>query len=75
MTATELHGSGHDASVGKVDMKLEVDVIPVSDVDRSKAFYERLGPSFVRILMLGGIARVAPRPSLLPPPRYGRIAG
>ena len=43
MTATELHGSGHDASVGKVDMKLEVDVIPVSDVDRSKAFYERLG--------------------------------
>jgi catechol 2,3-dioxygenase-like lactoylglutathione lyase family enzyme len=24
-------------------MKLEVDVIPVSDVDRSKAFYERLG--------------------------------
>ena len=26
-----------------VDMKLEVDVIPVSDVDRSKKFYERLG--------------------------------
>src|ERR1700756_568789 len=25
------------------DMKLEVQVIPVSDVDRSKAFYERLG--------------------------------
>jgi len=30
-------------SVGNVDMKLEVDVIPVSDVDRAKAFYERLG--------------------------------
>jgi catechol 2,3-dioxygenase-like lactoylglutathione lyase family enzyme len=26
-----------------VDMKLEIDVIPVSDVDRSKAFYEGLG--------------------------------
>ncbi len=25
------------------DMKLEVQIIPVSDVDRSKAFYERLG--------------------------------
>jgi catechol 2,3-dioxygenase-like lactoylglutathione lyase family enzyme len=24
-------------------MKLEVDVIPVSDVDRSKQFYDRLG--------------------------------
>ena len=31
------------AGVGRVDMKLEVDVIPVSDVDRSKHFYQRLG--------------------------------
>ena len=31
-------------TVGKqVDMKLEVDVIPVSDVERSKQFYGRLG--------------------------------
>ena len=29
--------------VGKVDMKLEVEIIPVSDVDTSKDFYERLG--------------------------------
>jgi catechol 2,3-dioxygenase-like lactoylglutathione lyase family enzyme len=28
---------------GTVDMKLEVDVIPVSDVDRAKRFYENLG--------------------------------
>ncbi len=28
---------------GKVDMKLEVDIIPVSNVDRAKRFYERLG--------------------------------
>jgi catechol 2,3-dioxygenase-like lactoylglutathione lyase family enzyme len=42
MTATEPHTS-YDTNVGKVDMKLEVDIIPVSDVDRAKAFYERLG--------------------------------
>ena len=29
--------------VGQVDLKLEAVVIPVSDVNRSKAFYERLG--------------------------------
>jgi catechol 2,3-dioxygenase-like lactoylglutathione lyase family enzyme len=32
-----------DALVANVDLKLEVVVIPVSDVDRSKAFYESLG--------------------------------
>jgi catechol 2,3-dioxygenase-like lactoylglutathione lyase family enzyme len=32
-----------NAKVGTVDMKLEVVVIPVSDVDRAKEFYERLG--------------------------------
>ena len=32
-----------DPSVARVDMKLEVVVIPVSDVDRAKEFYERLG--------------------------------
>jgi catechol 2,3-dioxygenase-like lactoylglutathione lyase family enzyme len=31
------------ASVAKVDMKLEVVVIPVSDVERAKEFYEKLG--------------------------------
>src|SRR5215813_4775667 len=31
------------SSVAKVDMKLEVVVIPVSDVDRAKEFYGRLG--------------------------------
>ena len=43
MSATEAPTTSRDASVGKVDMKLEVDIIPVSDVDRSKEFYERLG--------------------------------
>src|ERR1700722_12875231 len=32
-----------DASVSKVAMNLEVHVIPVSDVERSKDFYRRLG--------------------------------
>jgi catechol 2,3-dioxygenase-like lactoylglutathione lyase family enzyme len=32
-----------DASVARIDMKLEVVVIPVSDVDRAKEFYGRLG--------------------------------
>ncbi len=43
MSATELRDPSHDANVGNVDMKLEVDVIPVSDVDRAKEFYARLG--------------------------------
>jgi catechol 2,3-dioxygenase-like lactoylglutathione lyase family enzyme len=33
----------HDAAVARVDMKFEVVVIPVSDVDRAKEFYGRLG--------------------------------
>jgi catechol 2,3-dioxygenase-like lactoylglutathione lyase family enzyme len=33
----------YDASVARVDMKLEVALIPVSDVDRAKDFYTRLG--------------------------------
>jgi catechol 2,3-dioxygenase-like lactoylglutathione lyase family enzyme len=32
-----------DASVAKVDMKFEIVVIPVSDVDRAKEFYGSLG--------------------------------
>jgi catechol 2,3-dioxygenase-like lactoylglutathione lyase family enzyme len=43
MSATELHDPGRDANGGKVDMKLEVEIIPVTDVDRSKEFYDHLG--------------------------------
>ena len=35
--------TGAPKVVKKVDMKLEVVVIPVADADRSKQFYERLG--------------------------------
>src|SRR5258707_8975642 len=33
----------NDATVARVDMKFEVVVIPVSNVDRAKEFYGRLG--------------------------------
>ena len=33
----------YKTSATRVDMKLEVDIIPVSDVERSKQFYQRLG--------------------------------
>jgi catechol 2,3-dioxygenase-like lactoylglutathione lyase family enzyme len=46
MSATEVHDAGRGAAVGKVDMHLEIQVIPVSDVDRSKEFYQRLGWRF-----------------------------
>jgi catechol 2,3-dioxygenase-like lactoylglutathione lyase family enzyme len=44
MSTTEApRDASGDASVGSVDMKVEAVVIPVSDVDRAKEFYERLG--------------------------------
>ena len=43
MSATEAQNASSNADVGKADMKLEVQIIPVSDVDRSKEFYEQLG--------------------------------
>jgi len=43
MSATEVHSPTSDAVAGTVDMHLEVDIIPVSDVDRAKEFYQRLG--------------------------------
>src|SRR6201996_5385445 len=43
MSATEHGSTNNDSSVGQVDLKLENQVIPVSDVDQAKAFYARLG--------------------------------
>jgi catechol 2,3-dioxygenase-like lactoylglutathione lyase family enzyme len=37
------NNDARDASVARVDMKFEVVVIPVSDVDRARQFYGRLG--------------------------------
>jgi catechol 2,3-dioxygenase-like lactoylglutathione lyase family enzyme len=41
MSTTEV--PSNDAQRGRIDMKLEVVVIPVSDVDRAKGFYGSLG--------------------------------
>src|SRR5215471_19411585 len=46
MSTTEAHNTGHDAAAARVGMHLEVQIIPVSDVDRSKQFYQRLGWRF-----------------------------
>ena len=43
MSSTEVHSTSRDAAAGNVGMHLEVQIIPVSDVDRAKQFYERLG--------------------------------
>jgi len=42
-TAIRSQDATTDARVGKVDMKLEVITIPVSDIDRAKEFYGGLG--------------------------------
>jgi catechol 2,3-dioxygenase-like lactoylglutathione lyase family enzyme len=45
MSANEVGGSSAagNAGVARIDMKLEVVVISVADVDRAKGFYERIG--------------------------------
>ena len=44
MSTTEVRRDGSGAaSVATVDMKLEVIVLPVSDIDRAKNFYASLG--------------------------------
>ena len=42
-TASSIKQLKYDAGAARVDMKLEVALIPVSDVDRAKEFYTRLG--------------------------------
>ena len=42
-TGTNMKQQKSDAHVADVTMNLEVDVIPVSDVERSKQFYQLLG--------------------------------
>ena len=39
----QTNGTAGEANVAKVDMKFEIVVIPVSDVDRAKEFYAKLG--------------------------------
>jgi catechol 2,3-dioxygenase-like lactoylglutathione lyase family enzyme len=51
MSTTE---DSNNASVGTVDMKLEVVTIPVTDLDRAKAFYASLGWRLDADFVLGG---------------------
>jgi catechol 2,3-dioxygenase-like lactoylglutathione lyase family enzyme len=53
-----------DADVARVDMKFEVSLIPVSDVDRAKAFYTKLGWRLDDDLVMGSDFRVV---QLTPP--------
>ena len=48
----------HDAGVGKVDLKFEVAIVPVSDIDRAKEFYTKLGWRLDDDLTVGGDFRV-----------------
>jgi hypothetical protein len=43
MSATETRQISGDPSVGQIDFKLDVQIIPVSDVERSKQFYQHIG--------------------------------
>src|SRR5215469_14368891 len=43
MSTTDVHTASSSPSVGKVAFGLEVQIIPVSGVDRAKEFYQGLG--------------------------------
>jgi len=53
MSSTERQSVTGLPNAATVDLKLEVMAIPVSDVDRAKAFYERLGWTLDADFMLG----------------------
>src|SRR5580658_7727563 len=42
-TASSFKQQKYDAGVARVDMKFEVSLLPVSDVERAKEFYTKLG--------------------------------
>ena len=48
----------YETSATRVDMKLEVALIPVSDVDRAKEFYTRLGWRLDRDIVMGNDFRL-----------------
>ena len=60
MSTNEVHckGACKDASVARVDMKLEVVVIPVADADRAKEFYGKLGWRLDADFPAGNVFRV-----------------
>jgi catechol 2,3-dioxygenase-like lactoylglutathione lyase family enzyme len=57
-TAISIKQQKYDAGAARVDMKLEVALIPVSDVDRAKEFYTRLGWRLDDDIVMGNDFRV-----------------
>jgi catechol 2,3-dioxygenase-like lactoylglutathione lyase family enzyme len=57
-TAISTKQQKYEAGVARVDMKLEVQLIPVSDVDRAKEFYRRLGWRLDDDIVVGNDFRV-----------------
>ena len=64
MTSTDATASTQVPDVGTIDMKLEVVTVPVSDVDRSKRFYQSLGWRLDADIVVGDNFRVV---QLTPP--------
>ena len=63
-TASNFNEQKYDAGVARVDTKFEVALIPVSDVDRAKTFYTRLGWRLDDDIVMGDDFRVV---QLTPP--------
>jgi hypothetical protein len=59
-TAVRTTDATGDASVGRVDVKLEVVIIPASDVDRSRQFYKDLGRRLDADLARGNDSLIRP---------------
>ena len=57
-TASSFKQQKYDADVARVAMKLEVALVPVSDVERSKEFYTRLGWRLDDDIVMGNDFRV-----------------
>src|SRR6202521_1509378 len=57
-TTSSFKQQKYDADVARVAMKFEVSLIPVSDVDRAKEFYTRLGWRLDDDLVVGEDFRV-----------------
>ena len=64
MTSTDATTSTQTPDAGTIDMKLEVVTVPVSDVDRSKRFYQSLGWRLDADIAVGDSFRVV---QLTPP--------
>ena len=57
-TASSIKQQKYDAGAARVDMKLEVQLVAVSDVTRAKEFYTRLGWRLDDDIVMGNDLRV-----------------